>query len=124
MATITYLEKFSTVDSSLDLGYTLNSVRQNKTTYLKPLDTWLDEQTTSALSYTSFESYISYVLPIAIVTLIVAIVKLYKRQAQINFLIQHLLKGKYSEVIALSTLVNNTEAFESNNDIQILIFDQ
>ena len=118
------VEKFSTVDSNLDLGHTLNSVRQNKTIYLKPLDAWLDEQTTSALSYTSFGSYISYVLPIAIVVLIIAIVKLYKRQAQINFLIQHLLQGKYSEVIALSTLVNKTEAFESNNDIQILIFDQ
>ena len=117
------VEKYSTVDSSLDLGHTLNSVRQNETMYLKPLDAWLDEQTTSTLSYTSFGSYISYILPIVIVILVVAIVKFYKRQAEIKFLIQHLLQGKYSEVIALSTLVNKTEAFESNNDTQILIFD-
>ena len=37
------VEKFSAVDSNLDLGHTLNSVRQNKTIYFKPLDAWLDE---------------------------------------------------------------------------------
>ena len=64
----------------------------------------------------------SNTVPIAIIILFVAVVKLYKRQARINFLIQHLLQGNYSEVIALTTLVNKTEAFESNNDIQILTF--
>ena len=115
-------EKYSIADSGIDLGHTLNSVRQNKSIYLKPLDAWLDEQTTSGLSYSSLGSYISFAIPIVVIIITVVIVRLYRRQAQLEFVIRHLLQGKGSEIIALSTLVNKAEAFDLGNSTHTLVF--
>ena len=115
-------ENYSIADNGIDLGYTLNSVRQNKSIYLKPLDAWLDEQTTSVLSYSSLGSYISFAIPIVVIIITVVIVKIYRRQAQLEVVIRHLLQGKGSEIIAPSTLVNKAEAFELGNSTHTLVF--
>lgn len=116
-------EKFSTTDNSIDLAHVVKSLKQNKPIHLRPLDAWLDEQTTS-FSYANVGSYIGYLLPITVVAIIFALVKLYRRQARIHYLIHHLLQGKCPELIALSTLAGETEAFEDKNKIPVLMIDQ
>ena len=116
-------EKFSTAENSIDLAHVVKSLKQDKPIHLRPLDAWLDEQTTSTLSYSIFGSYISYLLPITIVVIVFAIVKLYRRQARLHYLISHLLQGKCPEIITLSTLAGKTEAFESSNNVQVLMLD-
>ena len=115
-------DKYSTLDTAIGLGYNLKLVRQNKSIYLKPLDAWHDEQTASVFSYSSFGSYRSIAIPIVVVIITVVIVKIYRRPAQLEFVIRHLLQGKGSEIIALSTLVNKAEAFEPDNSTHALVF--